>query len=392
MARNSQIEELLTRGVTNVIEIKDLEKKLNSGKKLRIKLGIDPTGPKLHIGRAITLWKLRDFQKLGHKIVFIVGDYTGQIGDASDKTAERQILSLEQIKSNMKTYKDQIGKIIDLKKVEFHYNSDWWGKMTAQEVVKEAMNFTVAQMIERDNFWDRWQAKKPIGLHEILYPLFQGYDSVAVKADVEIGGNDQFFNLLAGRTIQKKYGQKPQNIMTFELLEGTDGRKMSTSYGNCIYIEDAPDDMYGKVMSIKDDLIIHYFILCTDVPITEIERYKKELKKDANPRDIKAKLASAVVQRYYGEESAKKAEMEFDRVFRKKGKLVGEEFKYVPNNLLVDVLIAANFVSSKSEYRRLVEQGGIEIDGCKIGDPIAPIEIYKGMYVQVGKRKALTVK
>ena len=207
-----KINELLTRGVTNVIDGNHLKLALKSEKKLRIKLGIDPTGPKLHLGRAITLWKLKAFQDLGHQIVFIVGDFTAQIGDASDKMAERQILTLDKIKENFKTYKEQIGKILDLKKVEFRYNGEWHFKLTQQEMLEMAMQFTVAQMIERENFIDRFKAQKPIGLHEILYPLLQGYDSVAVKADVELGGNDQLFNLLAGRTVQKNNGQKPQDV------------------------------------------------------------------------------------------------------------------------------------------------------------------------------------
>lgn len=394
MSDQEKIKEILTRGVTNVVERKHLEGVLNSRAKIRVKLGIDPTGAKIHIGRAITLWKLREFQELGHTIVLIVGDYTGQIGDASDKTAERQVLTLNQLKENMKTYKTQIGKILDMKKVEWHNNSEWWGKLTAQEVVAEAMNFTVAQMIERDNFWDRWESKKPIGLHEILYPIFQGYDSVAIKSDLEIGGNDQYFNLLAGRTIQKKHGQRPQDVMTFEMLEGTDGRKMSTSWGNCIYIEDEPNEMFGKIMSIKDGLIVRYYTLCTDVELKEIRKIEKSIKEGKNPRDSKVRLATEIVTRYHGAKDAKSAAEDFETKFVK---------KEAPHDMpivklkkatmyLRDILVDTKLAPSKSEARRLIEQGGVKVDGATIGDREAVIEPHSGMVIQIGKRKFVKVK
>lgn len=394
MTNQENVKEILTRGVTNVIEKKHLEGVLNSRAKIRIKLGIDPTGAKIHIGRAITLWKLREFQKLGHTIVLIVGDYTGQIGDASDKTAERQVLSINQIKENMKTYKKQIGKILDLKSVEWHYNSEWWNKLTAQEVVQEAMNFTVAQMIERDNFWDRWQAKKPIGLHEILYPIFQGYDSVAVKSDLEIGGNDQYFNLLAGRTIQKKHGQRPQDLMTFDILEGTDGRKMSTSWGNCVYIEDEPNEMFGKIMSIKDELIVRYYTLCTDIELAQVKKIENALKKGNNPRDAKAKLAFKIVEMYHGAKEAEKARNDFDAKFVKKETPIDMPVIKLKRATMYlrDILVDTKLAPSKSEARRLIEQGGVKIDGATIGDREAVIEPISGMVIQVGKRKFVKVK
>lgn len=389
MKKDEVVKELLTRGVTNIVEKKSLEKALKSGKKLRIKLGIDPTGPKIHIGRAFTLWKLKQFQDMGHKIVMIIGDFTGQIGDASDKQAERQVLSTDDIKKNMETYEAQIGKILDMRKVEIRYNSEWLGKLSAQDLVSEAMNFTVAQMIERDNYWERFKAKKPIGLHEILYPIFQGYDSVAVKADVEIGGNDQLFNLLAGRVVQKKHNQEQQNIMTFDLLEGTDGRKMSTSYGNCIYIEDKPSEMYGEVMSIKDDLIERYFTLATDLPASDV---KKTMKK--GPRDAKGILAYEIVKRYHGEKEAKKAEKDFKTKFVKKE--VPDDIPEVKlvklTQPLVDIMVEQKLATSKSEARRLIEQGGVKIDGAVIEEREAVIEPTKGMIIQVGKRKFVRVK
>jgi tyrosyl-tRNA synthetase len=389
------IDDILYRGVSDVIVRKDLESKLKGDQKLRVKLGIDPTGPKIHIGRAITLWKLRRLQDLGHKVVMIIGDFTGQIGDASDKTAERQVLSIDELKKNMETYKAQIGKIIDLKKVEFHYNSEWLGKLSAQDLVSEAMNFTVAQMIERDNFIDRFKANKPIGLHEILYPIFQGYDSVAVKADLEIGGNDQLFNLLAGRVIQKKHGMAQQNVMTFELLEGTDGRKMSTTYENCIYIEDTANDMYGKVMSINDDLIIRYMTLCTDMPMTEVKQFEKALKADRmNPRDAKIVLALELVKMYYGLKEAEKAQDNFTKVIVNKE--VPTEIPVIKMKkatiYLAELMVDAKLAPSKSEARRLIEQGGVKVDGAVIGDREAVIEGHSGMIIQVGKRKFVKIK
>lgn len=388
------VRELLTRGVTEVIVKEELEKALKSKDKLRIKLGIDPTGPTIHIGRAITLWKLREFQEMGHTVVLIIGDFTAQIGDASDKTAERQILTPSQIAENMKNYVEQLGLILDMKKVELHYNSEWLDAMSSGDLIREAMNFTVNQMIKRDNFWQRFEADKPIGLHEILYPLLQGYDSVAIKADVEVGGNDQLFNLLAGRTLQKRYGQKEQNIMTFELLEGTDGRKMSTSYGNCIYITDSADEMFGKIMSITDELIVRYMTLVTDMTLKEIEKIERKLQEDMNPRDAKVMLAKALVSRYHGEKSANEAAENFVKVFAKK-EMPDDmpEFKVIDKDWsLVDLINASELVSSKSEIRRLIGQGGVRVDGATIGDINAIIRPIEDTVIQIGKRKFLKIK
>ena len=396
-AKNEQIEELLTRGVEDVIVREDLEKKLKSGKPLRIKLGIDPTGAKIHLGRAITLHKLRAFQQMGHKIILIIGDFTAQIGDASDKESERQPLTIEEIKTNMKTYLAQIGEIIDLKKAEIYNNTEWHEKGTKQELLEEAMNFTVNQMIKRDNFSQRFESDKPIGLHEILYPLLQGMDSVEVKADVEIGGNDQLFNLLAGRTLQKKYGQAPQNVMTFALLEGTDGRKMSTSWGNCIYIEDKPTDMYGKVMSIKDELIVRYLTLCTEMPMAEVKKIEKKLKSENfNPKDAKSALAFEIVKMYHGEKEAVKASEHFEKIVVKKELPDADEIPVVKIKkatiYLAELMVDAKLAPSKSEARRLIEQGGVRVDGAVIGDREAVIEGHTGMIVQVGKRKIIKIK
>ncbi|RJO60073.1 tyrosine--tRNA ligase [candidate division WS5 bacterium] len=387
MSKEKEIEELLTRGVTHVIERDHLEKALKSGKKLRVKHGIDPTGPKIHIGRGVVLWTLRKLQAMGHKVVLIVGDFTAQIGDASDKDAARQPLTPEQIKNNLKTYQEQLGKIIDLKKAEIHYNSEWLGKTSGQEILEGAMEFTVAQMIERENFKERFEAGKPIGLHEILYPVLQGLDSVAIKADLEIGGNDQLFNMMAGRVLQKRRGQKPQDVMTFELIEGTDGRKMSTSWGNVILIEDAPNDMYGKIMSIKDNLIIRYFTMVTDVSMDEIKKYEKELKNGANPRDIKAKLAFEITKRYHGTKEAEKAAQEFEKIFKKKEKPTDmPKAKFKKGEKLVDVLVAEKIVSSKSDARRLIQQSGVKDNDKAVTDIDYVLNSGKHV-VQVGKRR-----
>lgn len=394
MKKEEAIKDLLTRGVTNIIEKNNLEKKLNSGKKLRVKFGIDPTGPKVHVGHAVVLWKLRQFQDLGHKIVLIIGDFTAQIGDPSDKDSERQPLTHEDIEQNKKSYLDQISLILDLKKTEFHHNSDWHSKGSKQEMIEEAMNFTVNQMSKRDNFSKRLKEDKPVGLHEFLYPLLQGMDSVAVSADVELGGNDQYFNLLAGRTLQKKYKQKQQDIMTSDLLEGTDGRKMSKTYNNAIYLLDSPSEVFGKVMSIKDELIVRYFVMATDLPIKEIKKIEKKMAEGENPRDFKFLLAHKIVSRYHGDKVADRAEKDFVQKFVKKE--VPEDISVFSTPYLtqplVDVLVESLLTPSRSEAKRLIEQGGVKVDGAVIGDKNALIKPQKGMIVQVGKRKFLKVK
>jgi tyrosyl-tRNA synthetase len=385
-----KIEELLARNTEEVIERANLFRKLKSSRKLRIKHGLDPTGPKIHIGRAIQFRKLKSFQELGHQIVLIIGDFTAQIGDASDKQAMRKALSEKEIKENMKDYEKQIGKILNMKKVEIRYNSEWLAKLTIKELLSLAMHFTAQQMIQRRNFKERWDQGKPIGVHELTYPLFQGYDSVAVKADVEIGGSDQLFNLKVGREIQKMFGQSPQDIMTSKMLSGLDGRKMSTSWGNVVTIIDKPNDMYGKIMSMKDELIPEYFELCTDVSLSEVEKIKKGLKlKKLNPRDTKARLANEIVKIYYSLEAAQKAEKEFNKVFKEKelpSKIPGIRIKERSLNIL-DLLVKTRLTDSKSEAKRLVSQKGVKINREVQDDWRKEIEIKKGLIVQVGKRK-----
>lgn len=392
---SKKIKEILERGIEQVIDKKNLLKKLKSGKKLRIKLGIDPTGPKIHLGRAIQLWKLRNFQDLGHQIVFIIGDFTGQIGDASDKQAMRKPLTEEEIKKNLRTYKKQIGKILDLKKVEFHRNSEWLSKLKIKDFLSLAMSFTAQQMIQRRNFRERWEQNKPIGLHELSYPLLQGYDSVMIKADVEIGGFDQLFNLKMGREMQRIFGQPPQDIMTSQMLYGLDGRKMSTSWGNVINITDNPRNMYGKIMSMKDELIEDYLKLTTRFPLKKIEKIKKDLKEEKlNPKEAKSILAKEIIKMYHSKKAGETAEKEFNRVFReKKLPLKIPVFKSSKKSLpILDLLTKANLASSKNEARRLILQGGVKINNVIKNDWREIVKISDGMIVKVGKRKFLKIR
>lgn len=375
--------EIFTRNIEDIIVRSDLEKKLKSGKKLRIKFGVDPTNKDIHIGRAVVLWKLKVLQEAGHKIILIIGDFTATIGDTSDKDSERQPLSKKQVEQNMKDYLSQIGNIIDLKKAEVCYNSKWLDKLKLSDFFKLAEKFTVSQMLERENYKLRFKSNKPIGIHEILYPVLQGYDSVMVKSDIEIGGTDQLFNMLAGREIQKYFKQKPQSVITMHLLEGTDGRKMSSSWGNCIYISDSALDIYGKVMTIKDELAPIYFKMCTDMPMSQIEQIEKDLANGDNPRDSKASLAWHIVSRYYGEKIASESQLKWENQF------VSKQFPEEIEEVLVqkskpqDILVKA-FEISLSELKRISNQGGLRINHQKI--KIEDIkDIYDGDIVQLGK-------
>ncbi len=386
----SKIEELLTRGVEEVIVKDELKQALLSGKQLRIKLGVDPTGGKIHIGRAVPLRKLREFQRLGHQIVFIVGDFTAQVGDASDKSEKRPMLTRAQIDENLKDYKSQISKILDITKTEFVYNNDWLSKLTFAEIVTLAECFSVQQMLARRNFKERYEQGKEISLREFLYPIMQGYDSVAVKADVEIGGFDQLFNLKAGRIIQEHYGMPKQSIVTFTMLEGTDGRKMSTSWGNIISIVDEPFDMFGKIMALHDDLIIKYFTLCTDVSLEEIEGFKKELEGGANPKDIKMRLALEIVTLYHTEKDASLAKNSWIETFSKGGvpekvpEIITEEGKEIG-----DVVVENNIVASKTAWRRLVEDKAV---GDTNGNIVTDVkELVKNVTLKIGKKRFVKI-
>ncbi len=383
--------ELLTRGVEEVIDRASLEKKLASGTPLRVKLGIDPTSPNLHLGRSIPLLKLRDFQELGHKVVFIIGDFTGTIGDTSDKDSERPMLSEETIAANLKTYIAQAGKIIDINKAEVVHNGTWLAKLGYGDIGRQADVFSLSDFVARENIKKRLDAGKRVSLRELLYPLMQGYDSVMVKADVELGGTDQRFNLLAGRDLQRAYGQEPQDIVMGPIIEGLDGRKMSSSYGNTVNLTDAPNDMFGKIMSLHDDLIVKYFILLTRMPMEAVRQYEMDLVRGENPRDIKVRLAHELVRMYHGEKEADAAEEYFKRTFTQH-EIPVEMPEFAPKagaRDVVSVLVASGLVASKSEARRALEQGGVKIDGATVDDPKA--EVPKGAVLQKGKIKFVKV-
>ena len=356
----AKIEELLTRGVEEIFVKEHLKSELLNGKSLRIKLGIDPTSPAIHLGRAIPLRKLKAFQDLGHVIVLIIGDYTARIADPSDKLEKRPMLSKEEIQDNLKGYLEQIGKIIDLSKTEVRYNAEWFDNMNWIELGKLLESFTVQQMSRRRNFKERLEKGEDVFVVEFMYPAFQGYDSVMIKSDVEIGGFDQLFNLQAGRTVQKKYGQKEQDIMTLSMLVGTDGRKMSSSWGNVISLLDTADDMFGKVMAIKDDLMISYFTLCTDMSLQDISGLEDQLKSGANPKNIKTQLAHEIVRIYHGEDAAVEAQKSFENTFSKGG--IPENITVIEaksDEMLSDILVVHKIIESKTDFKRLVEEGAV---------------------------------
>lgn len=383
-----KIEEILTRGVNEVIDRENLKKRLLSDEKLRIKFGTDPTSPNIHLGRAVPLLKLRDFQELGHQIVFLIGDFTGVIGDTSDKESERPMLEQQVVDENLKTYMDQAGKILDMSKVEVVRNSQWLGKLTYGEISEQADAFSLAEFIARDNIKKRLEKGTRVSLRELLYPLMQGYDSVVLKADLELGGTDQRFNLLAGRELQKKYKQKSQDILMTDLIEGLDGRKMSSSWGNTINLTEDANSMFGKIMSMGDELIVKYFIHCTRVPMEEIAKLETEMKNDElNPRDAKLRLAGEIVAIYHGQESARQAREYFINTFSKK-EIPTELAEFAISNemKLAEVLVKTNNASSMSDARRKIEQGGVSIDDEKLTDTQFVItKEFDGKVLKVGK-------
>lgn len=380
-----QIKELLTRGVNEVIDLAHLKQILLSGKKLRIKFGIDPTSPNIHLGRAVPLMKLKDLQQLGHQVVFIIGDFTGTIGDTSDKKTERPMLSEKEVERNMRTYIAQAEKILDIKETEIHYNSKWLTKLGYAEIGRQANQFSLAEFINRENIKKRLTKGTRVSLREVLYPLMQGYDSVAVKSDVEIGGTDQRFNLLAGRALQVYYKQQPQDILMVNLILGTDGRKMSSSWGNTINLTDKPNDMFGKIMSLSDDLMISYFLHCTRVPMEQVEEYNEQLRKNkVNPRNIKMKLAHEITKMYWGERKATEARDFFINVFQEKNIPSQIRETKLANKNIIEILVQSKLAQSKSEARRLINQKGIKVDGKIIESPEEVIK--SGSIVQKGKR------
>src|SRR3990170_1752431 len=387
-------KEILTRGVDEVIERKHLENALSSGKTLRVKLGIDPTSPDLHLGHAVVLRKLRYFQDLGHKTVLIIGDFTGMIGDPSGKSKARIPLTEKEVKTNMKEYLSQASKIIDVKKVEVRYNSEWLGE-SVKNILELAKAGTVQQVMQREDFRER--IEKGLTILETLYPLLQGYDSVKVRADVELGGTDQRLNLLMGRQVQRYFGMKEQDILTVPLIEGTDGvKKMSKSEGNYIGLRDKPADMFGKIMSINDNVILKFFSLCTDIPSKDLAAIEESLRrKHTNPRDIKARLGYEIVKLYHGEEAAGEAESEFNKIFQQKKLPTRIPVKNIKKGdiSLVELICTIGAANSKSEARRLVEQGAVRLDHARALDHKEKIKIPSGgTLVQVGKRKFVRVK
>ncbi|MFQ6049446.1 MAG: tyrosine--tRNA ligase [Candidatus Paceibacterales bacterium] len=385
-----KIEAVLTKGVEQILPSKKELRDLMRKRKIRLYLGIDPTSPKLHLGHAIPLRKLKQFQDLGHEVILLVGTFTAQVGDPSERDKKRKPLTLAQIKKNMVTYRKQAAKILDLSKAKIKHNADWLAKLKFGDLVKLTSHFTVSRLLERDMFQRRLKRREEVWLSELLYPLMQGYDSVAMNVDLEVGATDQTFNMLVGRKLQRIYNKKEKFILTTPMLIGLDGREMSKTYGNVVNLTDKPNEMYGKIMSLKDDLIIHYFELCTEVSLPEIKKMKKVLKsKRANPRDLKAKLAREIVTIYHSRKAALAAEKEFERVFKKKkfpSKISGIKIKEKSLNIL-SFLVKTKLVSSRSEAKRLILQRGVEIDGFLKEDWREVIKIKKGMIIKVGKRR-----
>ncbi len=391
MTQKEKIDELFGRGVAGVVVKKHLHDRIQSGHKLRVKLGVDPTAAKLHLGHTVVLRKLKQFQNLGHIVIFLVGDFTARIGDPSDKLSARKPLTEEEIKKNVRNYRQQVGKVLDMDKAEFRYNSEWHNNMDFAELFQLTSLFTVNQMLERDMFQERMKKKKPLWVHEMLYPILQGYDSVALQADVELGGTDQTFNVLAARTIQPYYHQWPQDIMTVELIEGTDGKeKMSMSLDNSIDLTDSAEEMFGKVMSIPDSLIIKYFTLLTDVPLAEVKAFEEGMQKGDNPRDYKAQLGKEIVTMYHSKKAAIEAEKVFERTFKEKKipeKIPTYTLKKAGSFGIVDIVMETKLAPSKSEARRLVEQGGVRVDSKQVKKWDEKVGVKKGTVLRAGKRK-----
>jgi tyrosyl-tRNA synthetase len=393
--------DLIKRGISEIIPedelVRKLERSVKEGKPLNVKLGCDPSRPDLHIGHSVVLRKLAQFQSLGHQAILIIGDFTGMIGDPSGRNITRPALSLEEARINGKSYLDQASKILCKEKTKIVYNSEWLSKMSFEDVIKLSSKYTVARMLERDDFTKRYKSGEPISMHEILYPLAQAMDSVAISSDVELGGTDQKFNLLVGRDIQREFGMEPQVILTMPLIVGTDGiEKMSKSYNNYIGISDSPKEIFGKTLSIPDSLIANYYELATDISNEELIIIKNQLKDPAiNPRNIKRNLARKLVSMYHGDHSAREAEEEFDRIFIKK-EIPDEvpEFTWSMGKQsgILELLTITNLAPSKGEARRLVLQGGVIIDSVKIEDINTIIDIKDNSIIKVGKRKFIRIK
>jgi tyrosyl-tRNA synthetase len=387
----------LRYGADELLLESELVKKLEENRPLIIKAGFDPTAPDLHLGHTVLINKLKQFQDVGHRVQFLIGDFTAMIGDPTGKNVTRKPLSREAVAENAKTYQEQVFKILDPEKTEIKFNSEWMGVMSSAELIQLAAKHTVARMLERDDFHKRYKGGQPIAIHEFLYPLIQGYDSVVMKADVELGGTDQKFNLLMGRHLQEVYGQKPQVVLTMPILEGLDGvQKMSKSLNNYIGISDAPDDMFGKIMSISDDLMWRYFELLSFRPMTEIENWRKECLAGANPRNYKVSLGLEIVARFHGKQSAEQALANFEARFQR-GALPDEmpEFKLKIESdglAIANLLKEAGLVSSTSEALRMIGQGAVKIDGERLDDPKMMVILGSQHVYQVGKRKFARVE
>jgi tyrosyl-tRNA synthetase len=392
MSTTGQAIQTIRRGADELISEAELAKKLSEKRPLRIKLGLDPTAPDLHLGHTVVINKLRDFQSLGHQVQFLIGDFTGMIGDPTGKNQTRPPLTRAEIERNAKTYQEQVFKILDPEKTQILYNSEWSDKLGAEGMIRLASRYTIARLLERDDFTKRMKANQPIALHELLYPLMQGYDSVAMKADVELGGTDQKFNLLVGRELQKQYGQEPQCILTMPLLEGLDGKeKMSKSLGNYVGIAEPPQEIFGKLMSISDDLMWRYIELLSFQPLKQVRAWKDEVATGRNPRDVKVLFAKEIVARFHGAQAAERAEADFDQRFRE-GVLpenIPEVTVKAPEGglLITHLLKQAGLTPSTSEAQRMIEQGGVKVNGERVTDWSTRFKAGQTVVVQVGKRK-----
>ncbi|AXE61162.1 tyrosine--tRNA ligase [Candidatus Thioglobus sp. NP1] len=379
---------IIQRGTDEILPLNELKTKLEKNKPLRIKLGLDPTAPDLHLGHTVVINKLKQLQDLGHEIIFLIGDFTGMIGDPTGKNVTRKPLTKEEVIENAKSYEEQVFKILDKDKTKIAFNSEWMGKMSSTEMISLASKHTVARMLERDDFSKRYKSNQAISIHEFLYPLVQGFDSVALQADMELGGTDQKFNLLVGRDLQKQSGMEPQVILTMPLLEGLDGvQKMSKSLDNYIGIDETPDSMFGKIMSISDELMWRYLELLSFESLETLESWKKEVKDGENPRNIKFRLAEEIITRFHNNEQAKKAQQNFiDRFAKNQTPDEMDEFTFDQGMKIANLLKDSNLVSSTSEAFRMIKQGAAKIDGEKINDkdliPNKGTSVY-----QVGKRK-----
>lgn len=384
--------EILSRGTHEILLAADLDKKLQAGRPLRVKAGFDPTAPDLHLGHTVLINKLKQFQDLGHQVLFLIGDFTGMIGDPTGKNITRQPLTREQVLKNAETYQAQVFKILDPDKTQVMFNSAWMGKMSAADLIQLAAKHTVARMLERDDFHNRYKNNQSIAVHEFLYPLIQGYDSVVMKADVELGGTDQKFNLLVGRQLQEIYGQKPQVVMTMPILEGLDGvQKMSKSLNNYIGVADTPDEMFGKIMSVSDALMWRYFELLSFRPMTEILQWKQATEQGTNPRDYKVSLAQEIITRFHDAAAATKALESFESRFVR-GAMPDEMPECSVKSeatgcAIANLLKEAGLTASTSEAIRMINQGAVKIDGEKISDPKLVLAVGTQHVYQVGKRK-----